>query len=53
MTKKTHLLLAVIFLGFVDAAIPFFPVLAFILIYVVLEKPPWFLDRVQEVYNRK
>lgn len=53
MRKKTHLLVAVIFLGLVDAVIPFFPILALILIYVILEKPPWFLDTVQGIYNEK
>lgn len=53
MAKKTQLLLVVISLGLVDAVIPFFPILALILIYVILEKPPWFLDTVQELYSAK
>ena len=51
MNKKTQLLLAVALLGVVDAIVPFFPILALILIYVLLEKPPWFLETVQGVYN--
>ncbi|MFC1665758.1 hypothetical protein ACFL17_09055 [Pseudomonadota bacterium] len=51
MPKKAQLLLAVIFLGLVDAVVPFFPILAIVLIYVVLEKPSWFMDLVREVYN--
>ena len=51
MDKKTKLLLVVILLGLVDAIVPFFPVLALILIYVVLEKPPWFMEAVQDIYN--
>ena len=53
MKKNTQLLLAVIFLGVVDAVVPFFPILALILVYVILEKPPWFLASVQGVYNTK
>ena len=53
MSKKTQLLLAVIGLGLADAVIPFFPILGLILIYVVLEKPSWFLQMVQEFYNEK
>ena len=43
MTKKTQLLLGLIVLSVVDAVVPLFPVLGLVLIYVVLEKPPWFL----------
>ena len=51
MNTKIRFLLAVTFLGIVDAIIPFFPVLALVLLYVILEKPPWFLDSVQEIYR--
>ena len=51
VNKKTQLLLTVILLGVVDAIVPFLPILALILIYVVLEKPPWFLETVQEIYK--
>lgn len=51
MSKKTRFLISVIFLGIVDAIIPFFPVLALVLLYVILDKPPWFLDSVQEIYR--
>ena len=53
MNKKTQLLLGVIVLVLIDAIIPFFPVLGLILIYVVLEKPPWFIEIVREIYNKK
>jgi hypothetical protein len=53
MSKKGQLLLSVIGLGLLDAIIPFFPILALILIYVVLLRPPWFLETVREVYNAK
>ena len=51
MNKKSKLLLAVVLFGVIDAIVPFFPILALVLIYVVLEKPPWFLETVQEIYN--
>ena len=53
MKKNTRLLLAVIFLGLIDAVVPFFPILALTLIYVILEKPPWFLAAVRELYDAK
>ena len=53
MTKKIRLLLGISILGLLDAIVPLFPILALILIYVVLEKPSWFLETVQEVYNKK
>lgn len=53
MKTNTQLLLWVIVLGLVDAIVPFFPVLALISIYVILEKPPWFMDRVRELYAGK
>ena len=51
MNETTKTLLIVTVLGLMDAIIPFFPVLALILIYVILEKPAWFLDRVRAVYG--
>jgi len=51
MSTKTQLLLAVLLLGLMDGIIPFFPILALILIYVVLQKPPWFLNIVNEIYK--
>lgn len=53
MTRKSQLLSAVITLGIVDAIIPLFPILAIILIHVLLVKPPWFLEAVQEIYRTK
>ena len=51
MTNKTQLLIALIILCVVDAVVPFFPVLGLVLIYVVLAKPPWFLESVRQVYE--
>jgi hypothetical protein len=53
MTRKSQLLTSVIVLGIIDAVIPLFPILAIILIYVLMEKPPWFLEAVQEIYRTK
>lgn len=52
MTNKTQLLIALIALCVVDAVVPLFPVLGLILIYVVSEKPAWFLETVRQVYDR-
>lgn len=49
--NKTQLLLTVIALGLIDAIVPFFPILGFILIYVILQRPSWFVDIVREVYK--
>ncbi len=51
MINKTQLLLALIILCVVDAVVPLLPVLGLILIYVVLAKPPWFLETVRHVYD--
>ena len=53
MNKKTQLLLGVIFLVLIDAIIPFFPIIGLLLVYVVLNKPPWVLGIVREIYNTK
>ncbi len=53
MTNKTRLLIALIALCVVDAVVPFFPVLGLLLIYVVLAKPPWFRETVQDIYNTR
>lgn len=53
MTKNTQLLLALIVLCVVDAVVLFFPVLGLILVYVVLEKPSWFLETVRQLYDSR
>lgn len=50
MTIKTKSLIALIVLGMVDAVIPF-PILGAILIYVLLQRPPWFRNVVTEIYG--
>lgn len=53
MTRKSQLLIWVTVLGLFDAVVPLFPILAIILIYVLLERPPWFLDWVHQIYGSK
>lgn len=53
MTKKTQLLLGLIVLSALDAVVPLLPVLGLVLIYVVIEKPPWFLETVRQVYDTR
>lgn len=50
MTTKTKTLLSLTGLGIVDLVIPV-PILALILIHVVLNRPPWFMDRVRDLYD--
>jgi hypothetical protein len=50
MTVKTKCLMGLIALGVVDALIPL-PILGLILIYVLLQRPPWFHEMVREVYR--
>ena len=52
MTKKTRLLAGIAVLGFFDAVVPLFPILALVLVYVVFEKPPWFLEIVRDIYDK-
>ena len=51
MNLKTRNILLVIVLGVLDAAIPFFPIFALMLAYVMLEKPAWFYSWIQEIYR--
>ena len=50
MTIKTKTLITLLLLCLVDTVIPF-PILGTILIYVLLQKPPWFSDVVAEIYG--
>lgn len=50
MNIQTKFIIILIFLGIVDAAIPI-PIIGLILIYIIIQKPPWFLDLVQEIYR--
>lgn len=50
MSIKTKTLISLIVLGIVDMVIPI-PIFGLILIYVVLQRPPWFADIVRQIYN--
>ena len=50
MKTTTKIIIQLICLGIVDIVIPI-PILGIILIYVVLQKPPWFRDVVDEIYG--
>lgn len=51
MNTQAQTLTAVVVLGVLDAVIPFFPVLALVLVYVVVAKPPWFAALVRDLYR--
>jgi hypothetical protein len=50
MNIRTKSIFVLILLGVVDAVIPI-PIIGLVLIYVIFQKPPWFLDLVQEIYH--
>ena len=50
MNIKTKTLIFLIILGIIDMVIPI-PILGVVLIYVVFQRPPWFMDIVSEIYN--
>jgi hypothetical protein len=50
MKLKTRLLIGLVVLAVVDMVIPI-PFTALLLLYVVLEKPPWFQTWASEVYK--
>ena len=52
MSIKTKSLVILISLGIMDVVIPI-PILGVILIYVVLQRPPWFTNVVREIYNTR
>ena len=50
MTIKTKYLIALILLAIVDMVIPL-PIIGAILIYVLLQRPPWFRNAVTDIYS--
>ena len=50
MNTKTKLLIYISILALLDMIIPI-PFTALILIYVILDKPVWFENYVNEIYN--
>ncbi len=51
MNIKTKSLIVLIILCVIDMVIPI-PILGVTLIYVVLQKPPWFTDVVRKIYSK-
>ena len=52
LNTKPKCLISLILLGVVDAVIPI-PILAIILLYVLFQRPQWFKDLVQEIYDKR
>jgi len=50
MSAKTQLLITLIALSLVDIVIPI-PIVGLILIYVVLQRPTWFIEMVRNIYG--
>ncbi len=50
MTTKTKALIAVGILAVFDTVIPI-PITALIVIYAILQRPPWITDLIHEVYG--
>ena len=50
MNRKTGIIVSLILLGIVDALIPL-PIIGLILLYVIMERPAWFLEAVREIYR--
>jgi putative effector of murein hydrolase LrgA (UPF0299 family) len=50
MTLKTRSLIGLVLLSIVDAVIPI-PIVGLILLFVILQKPPWFQQLVHELYR--
>jgi hypothetical protein len=51
MNIKIKSLIALMILGLVDVIVPI-PIVTLILIYVVIQKPPWFMDVCRGIYNQ-
>ena len=50
MNIRTKSIFILILLGLVDVVIPI-PIIGLMLIYVIVQKPPWFIDLVQDIYG--
>ena len=50
MTIKTKCLIGLILLAMVDMVIPL-PIIGALLIYILLQRPPWFRNVVTEIYS--
>ena len=50
MNRKAGIIVSLILLGIVDALIPL-PIIGLILLYVIMDRPAWFLDIVRDIYR--
>jgi hypothetical protein len=50
MNIRTKSILILCLLGIIDMVIPI-PIIGLVLIYVIVQKPPWFMDIAQEIYH--
>ncbi len=50
MGIKSKCLIFLILMGIVDVVIPV-PIIGIFLIYVLFQRPPWFLEMVKEIYG--
>jgi hypothetical protein len=50
MNIRTKSILILCILGIVDTVIPI-PIIGLVLIYIIVQKPPWFSEIVQEIYH--
>lgn len=50
MTTKHKTVLALVGFGIIDAVIPV-PILCIVMIYVVMNRPPWFTDLYRDIYQ--
>jgi len=50
MNIRTKSIFVLILLGIVDVVIPI-PIIGLMLIYVIVQKPSWFVDLVREIYR--
>ena len=50
MSVKTKILICLVIIGIIDMMIPI-PILGIVLFYVVFQKPTWFRQIVDEVYQ--
>jgi hypothetical protein len=52
MSTKTKVLIALAILAIFDAVIPV-PIAALVVIYAILQKPPWATDLVRDIYGTR
>lgn len=50
MNIQNKTILILILLGLVDILVPI-PIIGLVLIYVVIQKPSWFMDLIKDIYR--